>query len=405
MVAIRRGGPSAPQVRFTRVHAVLIAFLGILFLSVGLGGHELSLYGEVMASIKKLSVVITWLVFFFIAASVVRPGEVRPYLKLIVAAGVLCALGTLYERAAKDNLFYNLVSDLHIPMSKPAGIDTIDDIGRLDVVGPTSEPLELATLLSLVLCPAIIFAIESRERAHRIMWLTATMILMAGALATSRKTSVVAPVIGLGVLTAYRPRVMVRGLLLAIVPGILAIHVLAPGQLGSVISELEPAHATKVNTDKVRVQRYDAVRPDVMSHLVIGDGYSSYDPQMFRYLDNEYLGLLITAGVLGMVGLLAVFAALFTLSHPTIRGPDRARSGAALAMQAMVAMTMVCCALFDTLAFDHVTYMLFLTGAMLVALRKPGAIAQPPAPCAERAVDATVGSIPAGREARTPAVA
>ena len=48
-----------------------------------------------------------------------------------------------------------------------------------------------------------------------------------------------------------------------------------------------------MNTDKQRVERYDAVRPDVMSHLVLGEGYDSYDPLKFRFLDNEYLGLLI----------------------------------------------------------------------------------------------------------------
>ncbi len=386
LVSLRRPGPGRPRLRFTRVHAVFIAFIGILFLSVGLSGHELSLYGQVMPSVKKLFVVVTWATFFVIAASVIRPGEVRPFLKLIVGLGVLCALGTLFERSTHTNLFYDVWSSLHVPMSKPVGIDQIDDIGRLSVVGPTNEPLELATLLSLVLCPAIIFTLESRSRRERGMWLLATMIVMAGALATSRKTSVVAPVVGIGVLTAYRPRKMARGLALAIVPAILVIHVLAPGQLGSVISELEPANATKVNTDKVRVQRYDAVRPDVMSHIIIGDGYSSYTPQMFRFLDNEYLGLLITAGALGMVGLLALFAAMFTLSHPLIRGPDRRASNAALAIQAMVAMVMVCCALFDTLSFDHVTYMLLLLAAMLIAMHKPvrAPVAQP-APSAERA--------------------
>lgn len=376
--SLRRPGSdfARPRLRFTRIHVVVLVFIAIAFLSVGVNGQELSLNAELMPSIKKLLVLVTFFAFFVIAASVLRPGEVRPLLKLMVVLGVICALGTLLERQTRWDIFYAPWIALHVPLVKPPEMDVLDDIGRLGVVGPTSQPLELATLLALVLPPAIVFTLESRTRRQRIMWLTAVGFVLGGAVATARKTSVVAPFVGLLVLCAYRPRVMLRALLVSSLPLFLVVHVIAPGQLGSVLSELEPSHATAVSTDKVRVQRYDAVRPDVMSHLLLGNGYGSYDPLKFRYVDNEYLGLLITAGILGMFGLLAIFGALITLSHPMIRGPDEYRSSPALALQAMVVIICVCSALFDSLSFGHVSYMFFTISAMLVAMRKPSRRAQ-----------------------------
>ena len=123
--------------------------------------------------------------------------------------------GTLLERQTHWNVFYAIWTTLHVPVSKPPEMDVLDDIGRLGVVGPTSQPLELATLLSLVTPPAIMLTLESKTRRKRLLWLLAVGIVLAGAMATSRKTSIVAPVFGVLVLIAYRPRVLLRGLLIA----------------------------------------------------------------------------------------------------------------------------------------------------------------------------------------------
>ena len=199
-----------PRLRFTRIHAVLIVFIGIAFLSVGVNGQYLTISQELMPAIKKLLVLVTFGTFFVFAASAIRPAEVRPLLKLMVVLGVICSLGTLVERQTHWNMFYAFWTTFHVPLTKPPEMDVYDDIGRLGVVGPTSQPLELATLLSLVLPPAIIFAIESKVRRQRIMWLLAVGLVLAGAVATSRKTSVVAPLAGLIVLIIYRPRIMLR---------------------------------------------------------------------------------------------------------------------------------------------------------------------------------------------------
>lgn len=359
-----------PRVEFTRVHAALFLFTAICFIGVALNGPQLATFQEVMPTVKKLVVLVSLCVFFVMMASSIRPGEVRPLLKFMVILGVLCGLGTILEHQTRFNIFYHFWEGI-LPVQLPAEMDVLDDIGRLGVVGPTSEPLELATLLALVLPMTIVFALDAKTRRERALYLVAMAILLAADFATARKTSVVAPGAALVTLIAYRPRPMLRGIAISIIPLFLAVHVLAPGQLGSVISELEPSHATAVNTDKVRVERYDAVRPDIMSHFLFGRGFEDYDPVKYRALDNQYLGLLIGTGVLGTAAFIGLLISVLTLAHPLIRGPDPERASLALILQACMVIVIVTCALFDTLSFDHVTYMTFMTAALVIALRRP----------------------------------
>ena len=50
-----------------------------------------------------------------------------------------------------------------------------------------------------------------------------------------------------------------------------------------------------------RTADYDAVRPDLWTHILLGRGYGSYDPQTYRVLDSEILGPLVETGVLGLL--------------------------------------------------------------------------------------------------------
>jgi polysaccharide biosynthesis protein PslJ len=256
-----------------------------------------------------------------------------------------------------------------VPTNLPLELDQLDNIGRLTVDGPTSEPLELAALLAMVIPFAVIGAADATTRRRRVMYIVAATILLAGSIATQRKTSVVASLVGLLVLVAYRPR-LIRALLVAAVPVFAVVHFIAPGQIGSLLAQLLPGHATTVTTTTDRVARYDAVRPDVMSHFLFGRGYQSYDPLKYRILDNEYLGLLIGVGVIGLAVYLAIFSGLIKVAHPTIRGPDRSRAAAGLPLMAALAVVIVSNALFDVLSFPHVSYLFFFIAAMLLVLRQ-----------------------------------
>jgi hypothetical protein len=226
----------------------------------------------------------------------------------------------------------------------------------------------------MVLPFAVMGVIDSGTPRRRLLYSLAIGLLLAGGVATSRKTSLVAPAGAMALLFFYRPRAVARSLLgLGLVLGVL-VHFTSPGALGSVLGQLQPGHFGGVLTTTDRTARYDAVAPDVMRHLLLGRGFASYDPHKYRILDNEYLGLLITTGAIGVAVYAAILMAMMSMAHGAIRGggwaADARRSSLALAALASVGVVALASALFDVLSFPHVPYLLFFVGGMIVALHE-----------------------------------
>ncbi len=362
-------GEARPRVRLTRVHFAVLAFFAICCIGVAVDGQVLASMDEVSLVVKKLALLFSYLLFFFIVASVMRPREVPRYAAMMVVLGVIVAVATVVEYRMHYNVFYSLWGKI-FPITLPAELDMPDSIGRLTVYGPTNQPLELAALLAMVLPFAVMGSIDASTRRRRVLYSIAIGLLIAGGVATSRKTSIVAPVGAILLLVAYRPRTVTRSLLgLALVLGVL-VHITSPGALGSVLTQLEPGHVNNVLSTTDRTARYDAVRPDVLSKLLLGRGYESYDPHKYRILDNEFLGLLITTGLIGLLAYLGIFATMMSAAHRTIRGPDPKRASVALGAFAAVGVIALASGLFDVLSFPHVPYLLFFVGAMILVLRE-----------------------------------
>jgi O-antigen ligase len=363
-------GAARPRLKLGRVHVAVLLFLGVCLVSVAVNGPALGDMNELTLVIKKLALLISYVVFFFIVASVLRPREVPRFAALMVFLGVIVALGTILEYRTHYNVFYTLWGKV-LPVTAPNLLDQVDSIGRLTVYGPTLQPLELAAMLAMVLPFAILGAIDAATRRRRMLYAIAVGLLLAGGVATARKTSLVVPVAVILILLAYRPRQVLRLMLkLGLLLGVL-VHFVAPAAIGGVISQLEPGHINSALTTTDRTARYDAVAPDVLSHPLLGRGYESYDPQKYRILDNQYLDLLITVGLIGLISYLAIFGAMMLAAHTTIRGPDPRRSSLALGAFATVVAIAIASALFDVLSFPHVPYLLFFVGAMIIALREP----------------------------------
>jgi hypothetical protein len=151
-------GAARPRLKLGRVHFAALAFLAVCLLSVALNGQGLANMGEVSLTMKKLALLVSYVVFFFIAASVLRPREVPRFAALMVVLGVVVAVSTIVEYRFHYNVFYSLWGKV-LPVTVPKELDTIDPIGRLTVYGPTLQPLELAAMLAMVLPFAILGAI------------------------------------------------------------------------------------------------------------------------------------------------------------------------------------------------------------------------------------------------------
>jgi O-antigen ligase len=185
---------------------------------------------------------------------------------------------------------------------------------------------------------------------------------MAATFATYRKSAMVAP-LAIGLTVAYfRRRDLLKLAPLALV-AVIGVSVLSPGAIGSTVSQFTRSDALEVPTVSDRTSDYDAVRPDVWSHVAFGRGWGSYNHESYRILDSEILQRTIEMGVFGLIAFLLIGVAVVACARSAIASRDPVRSPPALIGAAAAVGFFISSTLYDILAFPHGTYIfLYLAG-------------------------------------------
>jgi hypothetical protein len=362
------GGRNAPRLALTGIHIAIAAFLLVCFLSVVVNVEALNQALAIKTAIKQLLLLTSWCALFAVVASSVRRSEVRAFMKYILVLGVICGIGVLWEYRFHYNAFYGFSASIFtgaFVMNAPA-LGGVDEIGRVVVLGPTAVGLEVAAMLSMALPIALIGLMTAPRLRHQFWYGLAACLIMAAGLATYKKTAIVAPAIILVMLGAMWPRRVLRLVpLLVILVG--AAHVLAPGAIGSVIQQFTGGNLTQVGTTVHRLDGYDAIRPIIMSHPILGEGIGGYNSLLNRILDNQMLDNLIQTGVVGEFAFLGMVLSVVWTAVPFVRGRSDDRSKAALAAACAAISFLTVSFLFDSMAYTHVPY-IFLTFAGLLAV-------------------------------------
>jgi hypothetical protein len=366
LFALLAGGRDAPRLRLNTLTIAVLAFVAVAFGSVLLNAQVLANSGDLTLASKKLVLLGAYVMFFYVAATSLRARDVPGFCLLIVGLACVTALGGIWEYRTGVNLFYDSTAKLLPPGFSLLGETGDSEFGRPAVTGPTQHGLALTTVLALALPFAVVGIEKAWEQRHKVAYALATALILAGAVATLRKTAAVLPLAALLVLLAYRRREMMRlaplGLVLIVV-----IQALSPGALASIRGQLQPEKVSGNVSTQGRTEDYDAVGPDIKAHLATGRGFGAFDSHKYRLLDNQYLGLLIEVGILGLVAYVVMLLAVMRVAHPVIRSHDPTRAPPALAASAGVAAFLVCNALYDTLAFAQAPYLLFFVAALAVA--------------------------------------
>jgi hypothetical protein len=338
------------------VHWAFAIFVVIAVASVLLNFPTLERLHQIGVPIKKLALLFSYGLLFTVAASSLRATEVRRLTTYMVGLASITAIGVIVEYRTGFNAFYSWGEKLLPGVTPPADLGTYDSIGRKTIVGPTIHPLAAAMMLSLVLPFAVMGLMRTEDRKAKVLYAIAAALMIGAAAATQRKTAFIVPVVCLVALTAYRPKMMLKRLPLGAVLAV-AIATVAPGALAGVVDQLRPGQLTGVMTTQDRVSDYDAIRPEVINHPLLGRGYDSYDQKRYRILDNQYLTLVVNVGFLGVLGYLGIMFAAFLLAHRCARSydPDRAWFGPAAA-SAIVGLT-IGSALLDVLALPQLPYL------------------------------------------------
>ncbi|MGY1796329.1 O-antigen ligase family protein [Geodermatophilus sp. SYSU D00525] len=297
--------------RPTPVHWLLLLFAASIAGSVVAAGLRPMVELEFTALWRGLIAVASWIGIALTVMDGLRTRErLERFLRVLVWLGAgLGLLGGLQFLTGID-----VVPVLHVP-----GLTQNTDLGGLyersgfnRVSGTALHSIEYAAVMSMLL--PLAFAQALRRGRSVTAWLP--VLLIAGALPLTVARS---GMLGLGVALAFA-FLMTRGpqrvwLLVAVAALGVVVRALVPGLLGT-ISSLFTAGEQDISIAG-RTADYGAVADFVSESPVSGRGLFTFLPSIYRILDNQYLGTLIEAGVVGLVALVLLIAgpAVLSLTH------------------------------------------------------------------------------------------
>ena len=284
---------------------------------------------------------------------------------LTLGVGVIALLGML-------QFFFNL--DLAHFIRIP-GLTANGSFGELiarsnfrRVTGTTAHPIEFGVVLAAVI-PLTIhygrFADRSRVRA----WCWVACGLMAAAIPLSvAKSGIIGAAVALAVMFFTWPREMRVRVVAALGVGMVACSFVVPGLLGTFKSLF--LNAGSDPSTGGRTDDYAPVMEYVVQNPLFGRGFGTFIPSLYRTLDNQYLGLLVEAGILGLAATLALLLGTACVGQ-VIRHHSRSERDRDLA-QSLVAGLLVMAVdavTFDLFGFSMCVGILFLLIGALGALR------------------------------------
>jgi hypothetical protein len=363
VVVLIGGGAMAPRVRFTAMHWAVFAYVGLAILTTLLNLQRITIDAEDKLATGRLALLFAYALFFVIAASSIRSEELQPFMSLILGLAAITAIGTIYEFRADSNLFYSWARDV-LPGNVHVGSAVGGAVaGRRRVIGPTDHGLAVTAMLAMVLPLALVRLSEAKRPSRQVLYGALAILLAGGCLATVRKTGPIAVVIAIAFVALFRPPSLPR-LLVAAAAGTVAAVLVLPDAVQSIGDQLFGGAISTSDSSSGRLGDYPVAMIDTSRHLLFGRGYGAFDAAAVRIFDNQYLSLLVTVGVIGLVAFVVVLLSAFGTAARSIASGDRVRAAAGLAAAASALVFAVACALFDAMAFPQAPYVFMLMAAL-----------------------------------------
>ncbi|GAA2200407.1 O-antigen ligase family protein [Sinomonas flava] len=274
-------------------------------------------------------------------------------LRRVVLTGTLMAMLGLAQFATKNSLLGWFV----VPGMSGDGVGIDQRGGFVRAAGTASHPLEYGVVLCVTLPLAVAFGMADRDRGVVRRWFPAVLIGTASVLSVSR-SALIAVAVAMLVLAASWTR---RQRTIAGIGGVIlmaAVYVAVPGMAGTLIgmfmgASQDPSIASRVNGADVAFAMAGRLP-------LLGRGFGTMLPT-YAYLDNQYLGILVELGFVGLCTVIALFVTAIVLAWRGRRlaaAPLSSKLGAGLA--AGISSAAVTFTFFDALSFPLSAAFMFL---------------------------------------------
>lgn len=283
--------------------------------------------------------------------------------RFAVCGGMIAALGIVQVITRQP-----WVDQLTIPglTSSPA-YGLISRGGFPRPAGTAIHPIEYGVILAMLLPIVLHVGFHHSHRGPIVRWLPA--VAVAGIIPlTSSRSAYLGALIGLIVCLigwSRQRRLLVLGVA---VGGVLAMMVVTPNLLNSIIGMFTGAAEDPSITS--RTDSFSLAFEFVANHPWFGRGLGTFLPK-YRIFDNQYLLLLVTAGIVGTVAFLGLgITGVVTMFRLRTQLRDDASRDLAISLAAAVCAGFSCLFMFDAFAFPMTMGTLFLLLGLAGAFRR-----------------------------------
>lgn len=236
--------------------------------------------------------------------------------------------------------------------------DLMSRDGLVRAMATTAEPLELAAILAMTLPLALHQARFAPPALRFRRWMQVALILGIIPMTGSRSGFLGLAAIGIVLLPIWPKRDRRRAYLILLAAPVL-LWLARPSMLssfGTLFGQLGADQSTRS-----RSGAFSAAAPFITNHPWFGQGFHTFFPQIYFFVDDQYLTSLIETGVVGAMALVALFVTGWLTARSTRHAATSAQTrDLAQCLAASVAAAAVCFGTFDGLSFSIAAGLCFL---------------------------------------------
>jgi O-antigen ligase len=272
--------------------------------------------------------------------------------RLVAAGAVLAVVGILQFKG------YDLSGVFRFPfLTEISGLSEVQERSTVRRVAATAaHPIEFGVVLALIFPIALHYALYAKT-SQRLAKVAMLLIAIAIPMSVSRSGTLAVAITFLAMWITWPNRQKIRTALLA-GAFLVVMRFAIPGLLGTIRYLF--LHMFDDESYQGRRQDYEVVGRFIKERPVFGRGLGTFLPDVYVYLDNQYLGFMIELGIVGTFAFVALLAIGVGTSRGARRRADAETRSLGQALAGAIFAALVSTATFDLFAFGIATGLLFL---------------------------------------------
>jgi len=253
---------------------------------------------------RGLIILAGWMGVVLLAADGIDTSECLATLirRMVIGATAMAAIGIVEFFTGLSFSEYIVIPGLSVH-SPVTGLMNV--VGLARATATSAEPLELAAVLAIIL-PLAIHQARFAPPALRVRrWMQVGVIAAAMPMTVSRSAILAGGVVAMVLFPTWQ-KVYRHRAYRALLGALVLTWLVAPAMLGS-FGELIGQFTTDSSITS-RTAAYSSAAPLIASHPWFGQGFQTFFPQTYFFIDNQYLTSVIETGFAGVLALVALFA-------------------------------------------------------------------------------------------------